>query len=230
MLREDWVPIKLDVSIEMPDVLDVSMLRGEGPQPEEELLPEPEVKPPMPAMDQAVLTELENMGFPPESCKRAVFHTNNTGLEAATAWIMEHITDSDFSDPFVPPGTESAGFTPNTDALNTIMGMGFTQEQATKALKATDNNVERAMDWIFSHQDELESSSAASPPPPEFRDGDGKYKLVGFISHMGTSTMVGHYVVHLLKKDRWVIFNDSKVALSENPPKDLGYIYLYERM
>ncbi|CAH1967877.1 unnamed protein product [Acanthoscelides obtectus] len=131
MLREDWVPIKLDVSIEMPDILDVSMLRGDGPQPEEELLPEPEVKPPVPVMDEAVLTELENMGFPPESCKRAVFHTGNTGLESATAWMMEHITDSDFSDPFVPPGTESIGFTPNTDALNTIIGMGFTQDQVS---------------------------------------------------------------------------------------------------
>jgi len=87
------------------------------------------------------------------------------------------------------------------------------------------------------------------------------YKLVGFISHMGTSTMVGHYVCHLLKEDRWVIFNDEKVrildellvlfwwdyhfwklcfysytnlslqvALSENPPKELGYIYMYQRI
>lgn len=47
---------------------------------------------------------------------------------------------------------------------------------------------------------------------------------------MGTSIMVGHYVVHLLKDDRWVIFNDNKVALSENPPKELGYLYLYERL
>jgi len=39
------------------------------------------------------------------------------------------------------------------------------------------------------------------------------YKLVGFISHMGTSTMVGHYVCHLLKEDRWVIFNDEKVRV-----------------
>lgn len=47
---------------------------------------------------------------------------------------------------------------------------------------------------------------------------------------MGTSIMVGHYVVHILKEGRWVIFNDDKVALSENPPKDLGYLYLYERL
>jgi ubiquitin carboxyl-terminal hydrolase 5/13 len=84
---------------------------------------------------------------------------------------MEHITDSDFSDPFVPPGTESSQFIPNSEALATIISMGFTQGQAVKALKATDNNVERAMDWIFSHQDELDN--VTSPAPPEFRDGDG---------------------------------------------------------
>lgn len=47
---------------------------------------------------------------------------------------------------------------------------------------------------------------------------------------MGTSTACGHYVCHILKDDRWVIFNDEKVAKSEKPPKDLGYIYLYERI
>ncbi|KAJ8964324.1 hypothetical protein NQ314_004994 [Rhamnusium bicolor] len=171
MLREDWVPIKLDVSIEMPDVLDISSLRGGGPQPEEELLPEPVIQPPAPVMDEAVLSQLADMGFPPEACKRAVFHTGNSGLEAATAWIMEHITDSDFTDPFIPPGTESSQFVPNPESLTTIISMGFTSDQATKALRATDNNVERAMDWIFSHQDELDD--VGSPPTSAFSDGEG---------------------------------------------------------
>ncbi|KAI4471556.1 ubiquitin carboxyl-terminal hydrolase [Holotrichia oblita] len=226
-LREDWVPIKLDVAVEMPDVLDLSALKAKGPQPDEEPLPELVGSPPLPVMDEAVLNELADMGFPPEACKRAVFFTQNSGLEAATAWIMEHITDSNFADPFIPPGTESAEFTPNPDAVPLIIGMGFTQDQAYKALKATNNNVERAVDWIFSHQDELANTSTAQP---EFRDGDSKYKLVAFISHMGSSTMVGHYVVHILKDGRWVIFNDNKVALSEHPPKELGYLYLYERL
>ena len=56
-----------------------------------------------------------------------------------------------------------------------------------------------------------------------------EYKLVAFISHMGTSTMVGHYVCHIKKEGRWVIYNDEKVALSENPPRDLAYLYLYQR-
>lgn len=124
------------------------------------------------------------VGFPPEACKRAVFHTGNTGLETATAWIMEHIADSDFTDPFIPPGTESVEFIPNLDSLNMIISMGFTPEQATKALKATDNNVERAMDWIFSHQEELENIT--SPPPPSFRDGEGSEYLYKSFSVINT--------------------------------------------
>lgn len=56
---------------------------------------------------------------------------------------------------------------------------------------------------------------------------------MSFVSHMGTSTMCGHYVCHILKErpegPRWVIYNDSKVAVSEAPPKQLGYLYLYQR-
>ena len=57
-----------------------------------------------------------------------------------------------------------------------------------------------------------------------------EYQLVAFISHMGTSTMVGHYVCHIYRDGHWVIYNDNKVALSENPPKELGYLYLYQRL
>ena len=56
-----------------------------------------------------------------------------------------------------------------------------------------------------------------------------EYELLGIASHMGTSTMCGHYVCHIKKEGRWVIFNDSKVAVSEQPPRDLGYLYLFRR-
>jgi len=57
------------------------------------------------------------------------------------------------------------------------MGMGFTREQATKALKATNNNLERAADWIFSHQAEIdvqETDGGATPSGESFRDGSGR--------------------------------------------------------
>lgn len=124
-----------------------------------------------------------------------------------------------------------------------ILSMGFTMNQAKKALKATNNSTERAIDYIFSHQDELdmEEIEQVQPTPSggeaagasnnkNYRDGDGKYRLKAFISHMGTSSQVGHYVCHILKDNQWIIFNDSKVQISQRPPKDLGYLYLYERV
>lgn len=106
-LREDWTPIKLDVSIECPDELDLSFLRGTGLLPNEEELPELKTRPPTPPMDPDVLRNLQDMGFPLDACKKAVFFTKNSGLEAATNWVMMHIADDDFTAPFVPPGHET---------------------------------------------------------------------------------------------------------------------------
>ncbi|CAF4707752.1 unnamed protein product, partial [Rotaria magnacalcarata] len=50
-----------------------------------------------------------------------------------------------------------------------------------------------------------------------------------FISHIGNNTSCGHYVAHIHKDGRWAIFNDETVAMSEHPPKDLAYLYLYKR-
>ncbi|XP_055909044.1 ubiquitin carboxyl-terminal hydrolase 5 [Eupeodes corollae] len=240
-LREDWVPIKLDVSVDMPAELDLSVMRSSGLQPNEETLPNDVEKVPEVKFDQAVMSELLVMGFPEEACKRAIFNTKNAGLDVATQWIMEHICDADFAAPFTVPGiNKTKAFQPNEESLAMLMSMGFNEKQATAALKATDNNIERATDWIFSHADSLDSlpsgmeeddasADAAAPASKTYRDGDGKYSLVAFISHMGTSSQVGHYVCHIKKDNQWVIFNDSKVAVSQNPPKDLGYLYLYKR-
>ena len=35
---------------------------------------------------------------------------------------------------------------------------------------------------------------------------------MAIISHMGRNTECGHYVAHVKKGDRWVLFNDEKVA------------------
>ncbi|XP_064598849.1 ubiquitin carboxyl-terminal hydrolase 5-like [Liolophura sinensis] len=233
-IGEDWVPKKLDVSVDVPDTLDLSPLRGQGMQPGEEELPTEQTDEPEIQIDESVVTQLTEMGFAREGCRKAVYHTKNTGVEAAMNWVMEHMGDPDFEVPLQLPKKSKDSFSPNEEAVAMIVSMGFTIEQASMALKATDNNVERAADWIFSHADELTQpmeteSTGANEQAPKFRDGHGKYRLVGFISHMGTSSLVGHYVCHILKDGQWVIFNDEKVALSVNPPKDLGYLYLYQR-
>lgn len=179
-LKEDWTCIKLDVAVDIPDVLDLGFLRSTGKQPNEELLPELDKAPPQPVLDEGVIQQLAEMGFPIEACKRAVFFTKNSGLEPATQWVMEHISDTDFGDPFVPPGTavSSNTFIADPNGLEMLMGMGFNSEQATKALKETNNNIERAADWIFSHQAEINDLELVvetnTEPKPQYRDGDSR--------------------------------------------------------
>ena len=38
-----------------------------------------------------------------------------------------------------------------------LTSMGFTDQQATRALRKCDGNLERAADWVMSHMDEPDS-------------------------------------------------------------------------
>ncbi|NXB56974.1 UBP13 hydrolase, partial [Struthidea cinerea] len=278
----DWIPKKLDVSIDMPDFLDIGHLRARGLQPGEEELPDiapPIVIPDDPKVDEIRLSyfrtpflvaldidessvmQLAEMGFPLEACRKAVYYTGNLGAEVAFNWIIAHMEEPDFAEPLVIPafgevassGAAALGAVgldnqPPEEMVAIIISMGFQRNLAIQALKATNNNLERALEWIFSHADPEEESDPAldtmdmennananilaetGSEGPRIKDGPGRYELFGFISHMGTSTMSGHYVCHLRKEGRWVIYNDLRVCASERPPKDLGYIYFYHRI
>uniref|UniRef100_UPI00398E846F ubiquitin carboxyl-terminal hydrolase 13 n=1 Tax=Pristiophorus japonicus TaxID=55135 RepID=UPI00398E846F len=270
----DWVPKKLDVSIDMPDLLDISHLRATGLQPGEEELPD--ISPPIiipdrpkghllnhfmesPEIDESAVMQLAEMGFPLEACRKAVYYTGNLGAELAFNWIIAHMEEPDFAEPLSLLGYNEVGHNevglaggassmqnqPPEEIVAIITSMGFPRNQAIHALKATNNNLERALDWIFTHADsedesetasdvdvqsQVNSNAEAEPAGPRIKDGPGRYELFAFISHMGTSTMSGHYVCHIKKDGRWVIYNDHKVCASEKPPKDVGYIYFYQRM
>lgn len=71
--------------------------------------------------------------------------------------------------------------------------------------------------------------AAAAAAPLPLLDGPGRYELLGIVSHIGANTGCGHYVAHVKKEGRWAIFDDEKVAASEAPPFDRGYLYLYRR-
>ena len=60
--------------------------------------------------------------------------------------------------------------------------------------------------------------------------GKTLYRLIAFISHVGQSAHSGHYVCYILKRGKWVLHNDHIVAESKHPPKDLAYMYLYQRL
>lgn len=78
--------------------------------------------------------------------------------------------------------TGGDSFTADADGMMMLQSMGFTEPQARLALKETQNNLERAADWLFSHQPDLDMLVAqdqqGGPPAPaggqrpQYTDGE----------------------------------------------------------
>jgi ubiquitin carboxyl-terminal hydrolase 5/13 len=127
----------------------------------------------------------------------------------------------------------------------------FTFDQVKASLIAAGGAMDRAADWLFSHIDDLDTAiaqlgtNATSAVLQEERqtqptssdkaidialdDGEGMYSLIGCVSHIGKNVGSGHYVCHLKKDGKWIIYNDEKVAISQTPPLQHAYLYLFRR-
>eukprot|EP00397_Hematodinium_sp_SG-2012_P019006 GEMP01019510.1.p1 GENE.GEMP01019510.1~~GEMP01019510.1.p1 ORF type:complete len:493 (+),score=136.94 GEMP01019510.1:879-2357(+) len=224
---EKWCPNKLVCSCPMPDTLNLETWRAKGKQAHEVDMPADAASKFMP--NAAILESLEGMGFSRAGAIKACKATNNASAEQAMEYVFMHLEDPGFNDPEPEENTDSAE--PDAGAVEMLGAMGFAPPQATKALKACNNDVERAADWLFSRAGDIDGDEAgAANTADETDDGPGHYRLKGFISHIGRHTSHGHYVCHLEDEHgRWIIYDDSKVARSSDPPFDLGYFYLYER-
>lgn len=219
---------KLNVSISDVDEIDLSSIRGFGKKENEELLPENKEE--KLNINQEFVDNLVNMGFEKHVAEKAVYKTNNSSFEQAMEWIFSHQNDSDINDPIIPPkSTSNLKF--SDDDILMLGEMGFKRDEAILALSNTNNDMSRAVEWLFSHQDELSVLLKKDEKPKEKQLKDGKevYELFGVISHIGSNTQMGHYVCFIKMNDKWVKFNDSDVESCENPPLDLGYVYFYKR-
>lgn len=237
VMEEGWVPKKLDVYVDVPDIIDISHMRSKGHQPGEELLPDgvpTEDDSETPLANEDIVSQLVSMGFHLIHCQKAAINTSNAGVEEAMNWLLSHMDDPDIDAPISKGrGSESV----DQSKVDTLISFGFQDDVARKALKASGGDIEKATDWIFSNpdasvsnMDATASNTTSGPNDADLPDGGGKYRLMGIVSHIGTSTHCGHYVAHILKDGRWVIFNDNKVGASINPPKDMGYLYFFERL
>lgn len=256
-LGPDWTPRKLEVNIDVADEIDFSSLRSTGPQHGEDIVPDEaegvnggeDPAQPQVTIDEGAVAQLMDMGFGMNGCIRALNEVGGSNAELAMNWIFEHNNDPDFNDPLPEPGSARTNQSKNLDVDEVVVSslvtnlVSFTADQVRAALKECNGVADRAADWLFSHMDDLDgaiarlspnSLSAATLPlsatKSPLEDGEGKYKLVGLVSHIGKNTGSGHYVAHLKKDDKWVIFNDEKVALSETPPTQHAYLYLFQRI
>lgn len=264
----NWVPMKQDVPVIVGDeVFDFEPYRSQGKQPDEEELPED--------MDtaaggsasaggafvpnEASLEMLMGMGFPRVRCEKALQATGNAEPDMAAAWLFEHMDDPDIDEPIpsaggaAAAGATSASGVADPEKIESLGAMGFSAPQARQALKETGGDMERAVDWLFSHPDATgdfgeddtpaaagEGSTAALPAAGV--EADTKPALFGLSSivcHKGASIHAGHYVAFVKKAlpasegggEGWVLFNDEKVALGGDVEemKKFAYIYFFRR-
>lgn len=259
-VTENWTQKKITAEVPMPLTLDLNQYRGHGLSHGEFELQESgttsaNTTAPAPAaaefvVDEGALQQLMSMGFSENGCRRALIATRTNDAEVAMNWVFEHMEDPDFNEPPVtaPAATNTAtsALPPvNEESVQMLTAMGYNTEQCTAALIATDNNIERAADWLFSHVEDLDaavnevfgratastagSGSSGGDSGAVLDDGDGKYTLRAIISHIGKNTDHGHYVCHILKNGEWYFYNDEKVAKCEKPPLGFGFMYIYRR-
>ena len=140
------------------------------------------------------------------------------------------------------------GFVADPESLMMLCSMGFTDKQATRALRKCEGNLERAADWVMSHMDEPDSEEEDAKDDGAAMDVDqvksvfagseeskasGLFRLQSFVTHLGSSVHAGHYVAHARNTEndaQWIYFNDAKVALDPEPPTGKGYMYFLRNL
>lgn len=242
----NWVPTKLPIPLLVNDFLILDEYVGKGLQQGEQELPndgETGATSTEPEVDAEALAQLEGLGFPTTRCKRALL-ANQMNAEAAVQWIFEHMDDPDIDAPLAPAASQAAPADPGM--ISMLQDMGFTSAQASKALRETGGDMERAVEWLFSHPDDMGDVEAPGESAPTQESvtkdygGSGtlpaRYRLKAFVSHKGPSVHSGHYVAHirldLPDGEKWVLFNDEKVVKADEESVDalkpLAYLYIFE--
>lgn len=202
----NWVPIKVDVPVIVGDealLLDDYLSKGQ--QPDEEAFPEDAAPAasasPAFVADAAALAQLESMGFPTVRCENALHATGNSDMNAAMEYLFSHMEDPELD---IPVSQKTAAAPASTAAdpekIEMLGAMGFTAPQANKALRETGGDMERAVEWLFSHPDDqgdmagdpqAHTEAEAAPVITGTGDTPAKYQLQSIVCHKGTSIHTG---------------------------------------
>lgn len=251
---ENWVPVKVDVPIDVPEEID--LLKYSAPKFEEgermlELSRNDSSSEFIP--NEEAMSMLLSMGFSEPRCQRGLFNTGNSNAEDAMNWIFAHMDDPDIDSPFdasavsqAASATTSSSDGPSAEMIENISAMGFSQQLAKKALILTGNDANAAVEWLFNNPDDdgvVEDAKPVINVQQEVEDlkeellqaesATGKYKLKAVVCHKGSSPHTGHYVVFIKHEGKWVLFNDEKVVVCESDNIDdirnCGYIYFFQK-
>ncbi|KAF3492046.1 ubiquitin carboxyl-terminal hydrolase 14 [Arthroderma uncinatum] len=247
----NYVPMKLDIPVEVgKEPLDLTQYLSLGKQDNEELLADDAESEPEFVPNSEAYAALLGMGFPENRVKKALHNTGNSDQEAALNWILAHMDDPSIDEPMAST-TRSATGAPKPsdgdDKISQLADMGIPHDKAEKALGATDWDVTRALDWVFSHPDEpaapepsaATTSSAPSTAVPGSNQKPALFDLQSIVCHKGTSVHAGHYVAFIRKhlpaesEPKWILFNDEKVVAEAGDVEEMkqfAYIYIFRRV
>ena len=205
----NWVPTKLDIPVVVgDDPFDLDSYKSSGLQSNEELLPEDANTTNSSTTfipNEGALSQLEGMGFPRVRCEKALHATGNTDSETAMNWLFMHMEDPDIDVPLdlgTQAGAEGAAGNISPESLEALGAMGIGVPQARKALKESGGDVNRALDWVFSHPDnqgdfgeEDAPSKAPSGDSGKAMAGNAKlpatFRLQSIVCHKGASIHAG---------------------------------------
>lgn len=237
----NWVPTKQDVPVIVEDgSFDMEAYRSPGKQADEEELLDQDAPSTTFQPNEGSLDMLMSMGFPRVRCEKALQATGNSDAEVAAAWLFEHMEDPDIDEPIATTAAAASGSSvaaADPEKIENLGNMGFAAPQARQALKETGGDMERAVDWLFSHPDATGDfddgpapAASAAPVIPEDTK-PAKFSLQSIVCHKGSSIHAGHYVAFIKKWAGWTLFNDEKVALGGDVDemKKFAYIYFFRR-
>ncbi|KAJ9199987.1 hypothetical protein DTO166G4_8418 [Paecilomyces variotii] len=244
----NWVPTKLNIPVQVnEDPLDFSNYLSRGHQEDEELLPDEKSE--AFTANQEALDQLMSMGFPRVRAEKALHATGNADAEAAMNWLFAHMEDPDIDEPLVlNQATADHGDLQDPEKITQLGEMGIDARRARKALAATDGDINRAVDWVFSHPDDSDSADNGAISPvsnsgkareiPGSVDTPAQYQLRSIVCHKGRSVHAGHYVAFVRKTIpgesglSWVLFNDEKVVKAHDieEMKKFAYLYFFSRV
>jgi ubiquitin carboxyl-terminal hydrolase 5/13 len=197
----NWVPTKVNVPVIVGDEpFNLDEYKSPGHQTSEELLPEDssESRPSFVANEEAV-QQLEGMGFPRNRCEKALHATGNADANSAMEWLFAHMEDADIDAPLDFGSGLAATSSVDPEKVEMLGAMGFSPPQARKALKETSGDMERAVEWLFSHPDEQGDLEEETPVEVESASKEiagnanlpAIFELQSIICHKGPSTLSG---------------------------------------
>lgn len=195
----NWVPTKVDIPVvvgDEPFLLD--SYKSPGKQDSEDLLPDDgSDSAPKFTANPGIVEQLEAMGFPRTRCEKALHATGNSDADAAMNWLFSHMEDPDIDEPINLGGAPVTAGSADPARIASLGEMGFGPPQARKALKETGGDVERAIEWLFSHPDEQGDFDDDTPAvavekkDPGSNDLPAKFQLHSIICHKGSSIHAG---------------------------------------